>query len=152
PQAIEAEARVLAEQGAREITLLGQTVNSYHYRENDGRTTRLSDLLLRIHAISGIERIKFITNFPNDMTDDLLQAMRDLPKVSRYIHVPAQSGCDQVLSRMKRMYTVGQYEEMLARIRATIPRVAVSSDFIVGFCGEDDAAFARTVGLVERAR
>ena len=152
PRSIEAEARVLADQGAKEITLLGQTVNSYHYREADGRTSRLSDLLERIHAIPGIERIKFITNFPNDMTDDLLQAVRDLPKVSRYIHVPAQSGCDQVLKRMKRMYTVSYYEEMLARIRGTIPGVAVSSDFIVGFCGEDEESFGRTVGLVERAR
>ncbi|HKI19635.1 MAG TPA: tRNA (N6-isopentenyl adenosine(37)-C2)-methylthiotransferase MiaB, partial [Isosphaeraceae bacterium] len=152
PRLIEAEARALADGGAKEITLLGQTVNSYHYREDDGRTSRLSDLLARVHAIPGIERIKFITNFPNDMTDDLLQAVRDLPKVSRYIHVPAQSGCDQVLKRMKRMYTVSYYEEMLARIRDTIPDVAVSSDFIVGFCGEDEASFARTVGLVERGR
>ncbi len=152
PKVIEAEARVLADQGAKEITLLGQTVNSYHYHEDDGRASRLSDLLERIHAISGIERIKFITNFPNDMTDDLLQAVRDLPKVSRYIHVPAQSGCDQLLKRMKRMYTVSYYEEMLARIRTTIPGVAVSSDFIVGFCGEDEESFGRTVGLVERAR
>jgi tRNA-2-methylthio-N6-dimethylallyladenosine synthase len=152
PLSIEAEARALADQGAKEITLLGQTVNSYHYREADGRVSRLSDLLERIHSIPGIDRIKFITNFPNDMTDDLLQAVRDLPKVSRYLHVPAQSGCDQILKRMKRMYTVSEYEEMLARIRGTIPGVAVSSDFIVGFCGEDDESFGRTVALVERAR
>ncbi len=94
PAAIMAEARLLADQGVKEITLLGQTVNSYKYHEPDGRPCRLSDLLERIHDIAGIERIKFITNFPNDMTDDLLQAVRDLPKVSRYLHVPAQSGCD----------------------------------------------------------
>ena len=70
------------------------------------------------------------------MTDDLLQAVRDLPRVSRYLHVPAQSGCDEVLKRMKRMYTVASYEDMLARVRQTIPGVSVSSDFIVGFCGE----------------
>ena len=152
PAAILAEARLLADQGVKEITLLGQTVNSYRFREPDGRTLRLSDLLARIHEIEGIERIKFITNFPNDMTDDLLQAVRDLPKVSRYLHVPAQSGCDEVLKRMKRMYTVAFYEEMLARVRETIPGVAVSSDFIVGFCGETEASFERTVGLVERSR
>ena len=152
PAAILAEARLLADQGVKEITLLGQTVNSYHFREPDGRPWRLSDLLERIHDIDGIERIKFITNFPNDMTDDLLQAVRDLPKVSRYLHVPAQSGCDEILKRMKRMYTVASYEEMLARVRETIPGVAVSSDFIVGFCGETDASFERTVGLVERSR
>ncbi len=105
-----------------------------------------------MHDVAGIERIKFITNFPNDMTDDLLQAVRDLPKVGRYIHVPAQSGCDRVLKRMKRMYTAAFYEEMLARTRATIPDVAVSSDFIVGFCGEDEESFQKTVGLLERSR
>jgi tRNA-2-methylthio-N6-dimethylallyladenosine synthase len=146
------EARVLAGQGVKEITLLGQTVNSYKDRRPDGRVDRLSDLLAAIQEVEGVERIKFITNFPNDMTDDLLQAVRDLSKVCPYIHVPAQSGCDLVLKRMKRMYTVGFYEEMLARIRSTIPGVAVSSDFIVGFCGEDDASFERTVGLVERSR
>jgi tRNA-2-methylthio-N6-dimethylallyladenosine synthase len=152
PGVILAEARLLADQGVKEITLLGQTVNSYQYREPDGRCSRLSDLLDRIHAIAGIERIKFITNFPNDMTDDLLRAVRDLPKVSKYLHVPAQSGCDQILKRMKRMYTRAFYEEMLARTRATIPDVAVSSDFIVGFCGEDEPSFQRTVDLVRRSR
>jgi tRNA-2-methylthio-N6-dimethylallyladenosine synthase len=152
PASILAEAQLLADQGVKEITLLGQTVNSYRYRHPDGRTWRLSDLLARIHEIGGIERIKFITNFPNDMTDDLLQAVRDLPRVSRYLHVPAQSGCDEVLKRMKRMYTVAAYEEMLARARETIPSVAVSSDFIVGFCGETEESFRRSVGLVERSR
>ncbi len=121
PAVILDEARQLADQGVKEITLLGQTVNSYKYREADGRTARLSDLLARLHDIAGIERIKFITNFPNDMTDDLLQAVRDLPKVARYLHVPAQSGCDEVLKRMKRMYTVAFYDDMLARIRETVP-------------------------------
>ncbi len=152
PAAILGEARLLADQGVKEITLLGQTVNSYKYREPDGRIARLSDLLSRIGALPGIERIKFITSFPNDMTDDLLQAVRDLPVASRYIHVPAQSGCDAVLRRMKRMYTVGSYEDMLARMRETVPGVAVSSDFIVGFCGETEESFERTVRLVERAR
>jgi tRNA-2-methylthio-N6-dimethylallyladenosine synthase len=152
PAAILAEARLLADQGVLEITLLGQTVNSYQYQQPDGRCWRLSDLIEHIHDIPGIQRIKFITNFPNDMTDDLLQVVRDLPKVSRYIHVPAQSGCDQILKRMKRMYTVASYEEMLARTRETIPGVAVSSDFIVGFCGETEASFERTKGLVERSR
>jgi tRNA-2-methylthio-N6-dimethylallyladenosine synthase len=152
PASILAEARLLADQGVKEITLLGQTVNSYHYKEGDGRNCRLSGLLARIHDIEGIERIKFLTNFPNDMTEDLLKAVRDLPKVSRYLHVPAQSGCDTILKRMKRMYTVGFYEDMLSRARESIPDVAVSSDFIVGFCGEDEAAYERTVGLVTRSR
>ncbi len=152
PAAIVGEANLLASQGVKEITLLGQTVNSYRYREGDGRLVRLSDLLERIAGLDGIERVKFITSFPNDMTDDLLQAVRDLPAASRYIHVPAQSGCDSVLKRMKRMYTSGFYEDMLARMRETIPGVSVSSDFIVGFCGETEESFERTVRLVERAR
>ncbi len=145
PDAIVDEARQLADQGVKEITLLGQTVNSYSFTTPDGRTTRLSDLLARLHEIAGIERIKFITNFPNDMTDDLLQAVRDLPRVSRYLHVPAQSGCDEVLKRMKRMYTVALYDEMMHRIRETIPGCAVSSDFIVGFCGETEASFEKSM-------
>ncbi|MBX6311702.1 MAG: tRNA (N6-isopentenyl adenosine(37)-C2)-methylthiotransferase MiaB [Isosphaeraceae bacterium] len=152
PAAILEEAKRLADQGVKEITLLGQTVNSYKYREPDGRLSHLSDLLEQLHDLEGVRRIKFITNFPNDMTDDLLQAVRDLPKVSRYLHVPAQSGCDEVLKRMKRTYTVALYDEMMARIRETIPGVAVSSDFIVGFCGETEASFRKTVALVERSR
>ncbi|ODT98427.1 MAG: tRNA (N6-isopentenyl adenosine(37)-C2)-methylthiotransferase MiaB [Planctomycetes bacterium SCN 63-9] len=152
PDLIVAESRILADQGVKEIILLGQTVNSYAYKGPDGRITRLSDLLERIHEIQGILRIKFVTNFPNDMTDDLLLAVRDLPKVARYLHVPAQSGCDLVLKRMKRMYSVSFYEEMLAKTRETIPGVAVSSDFIVGFCGETEESFDRTMGLVERSR
>ncbi len=152
PEVIIEESKQLVEQGVKEITLLGQTVNSYKYTQPDGRTTRLSDLLLSLHEINGLQRIKFITNFPNDMTDDLLQAIRDLPKISRYLHVPAQSGCDEMLKRMKRMYTVALYDDMMARIRETTPDVAVSSDFIVGFCGETEASFQRSVALVERSR
>ncbi len=152
PRTIVDEARALVDQGVKEVTLLGQTVNSYKHVEGDGRTVRLSDLLARLHEIEGLERIKFITNFPNHMTDDLLEAVRDLPKVARYLHVPAQSGCDEMLRRMKRMYSVALYDDMLARIRETVPGVAVSSDFIVGFCGETEASFQRSMRLVERAR
>ena len=152
PGVIVEEARQLADQGVKEITLIGQTVNSYKFAEPDGRKARLSDLLERLHAIDGVERIKFITNFPNDMTDDLLRAVRDLPKVSRYLHVPAQSGCDEVLKRMKRGYNVALYDDMLQRIKETIPDAAVSSDFIVGFCGETEASFRKSLALVERAR
>ncbi|MCS7166532.1 MAG: tRNA (N6-isopentenyl adenosine(37)-C2)-methylthiotransferase MiaB [Gemmatales bacterium] len=151
PDEIYAEVRYLVEQGCKEITLVGQTVNSYHYRLGDGRIFRLSDLLYRLHDLPGLRRIKFITNFPRDMTDDLLQAVRDLPKVGRYLHVPAQSGCDLVLRRMKRMYTVAFYRDMLQRCRETIPGVAISSDFIVGFCGETEESFQRTCDLVANA-
>ena len=106
PAAILAEACLLADQGVKEITLLGQTVNSYQFPGTRRPPLPALRPAGRIHDIAGIERIKFITNFPNDMTDDLLQAVRDLPKVARYLHVPAQSGCDEILKRMKRMYTV----------------------------------------------
>jgi tRNA-2-methylthio-N6-dimethylallyladenosine synthase len=151
PDQILAEARVLADQGCKEITLIGQTVNSYRFTAG-GRTTRLSDLLYALHDIDGIQRLKFVTNYPKDMTDDLLQAVRDLPKCSPYLHVPAQSGSNDVLARMKRGYTVEDYREMLGRIRATILDAAVTSDFIVGFCGETDDDFQKTYDLVAECR
>jgi len=151
PEHIAAEVRQLAGEGCKEITLLGQTVNSYRFDRGDGRVERLSDLLLRIHDTPGIERIKFVTNFPRDMGDDLLDAVRDLPKACSYLHVPAQSGCDEVLKRMKRLYTAGYYRDMLARCRERVPGVAVSSDFIVGFCGETEESFEKTCDLVRTA-
>ena len=151
PQQILSEARVLAEQGCREITLLGQTVNSYKYTA-DGKTTDMTALLESLHEVDGIERIKFVTNYPKDMTERLLIAVRDLPKVSPYLHVPAQSGSDAVLKRMKRGYTIGDYMEMFERIESILPHAAVSSDFIVGFCGETDEDFEKSVALVERCR
>jgi tRNA-2-methylthio-N6-dimethylallyladenosine synthase len=150
PEHIVAEVRQLAAEGCKEITLLGQTVNSYRHAHGDGRQVRLADLLLLIHDTPGIERIKFITNFPRDMSDDLLDAVRDLPKVCSYLHVPAQSGCNDVLKRMKRLYTAEYYKEMLQRSRERVPGVAVSSDFIVGFCGETEESFERTCDLVRQ--
>jgi tRNA-2-methylthio-N6-dimethylallyladenosine synthase len=151
PEPIAAEVRQLAAEGCKEITLLGQTVNSYKYDLGDGRRFRLSDLLARVHDTPGIERIKFITNFPRDMTDDLLDAVRTLPKVCPYLHVPAQSGCNDVLRRMKRLYTVEYYRDMLARCRERVPGVTVSSDFIVGFCGETEESFSASCDLVASA-
>jgi len=151
PAAILAEARQLAGEGCLEITLLGQTVNSYKYRAGE-RIWHLCDLLDVLHGIDGIERIKFVTNYPKDMTNDLLAAVRDLPKCSKYLHVPAQSGSNAVLQRMKRGYTVEEYRDMLARTYETIPDVAVTSDLIVGFCGEDDEDFQQTVNLVRESR
>jgi tRNA-2-methylthio-N6-dimethylallyladenosine synthase len=151
PADILAEGRQLADEGCREITLLGQTVNSYRYRSGE-RTWRLSDLLAGLHEIEGLERIKFVTNYPKDMTDDLLSAVRDLPKCSKYLHVPVQSGANSVLGRMKRGYTVEEYREMLVRTYEWIPGVAVTSDFIVGFCGETEEEYQQTVELVRESR
>ncbi len=151
PDQIIAEAQVLAIQGCKEIVLLGQTVNSYRHVQGD-KTTRLSDLLQSLHTIDGIERIKFVTNYPKDMTRELLQTVRDLPKCSPYLHVPAQSGSDNILKRMKRGYTTADYYAMMERIKEIIPNAAVSSDFIVGFCGEREEEFQMTVEMVRRCR
>lgn len=151
PAQILQEARVLADQDCKEIILLGQTVNSYRFTA-DGETTNLSRLLQQLHEIPGIERLKFVTSYPKDMTEELLTTVRDFPKVMPYLHVPAQSGSDEVLKRMKRGYTVGDYMDMMERIERLLPHAAVSSDFIVGFCGETDEDFAKTVALVERCR
>jgi tRNA-2-methylthio-N6-dimethylallyladenosine synthase len=151
PEQIIGEAQILADQGCKEIILLGQTVNSYYHIDGAGET-RLADLLERIHSIDGIERIKFVTNYPKDMSQRLLETVRDLPKCSPYLHVPAQSGSDAVLKRMRRGYTVRDYLEMFERIEEILPEAAVSSDFIVGFCGETDSDFEGTVELLKRCR
>ena len=152
PDHLLAEVRLLVDQGCKEVTLIGQTVNSYVYDHGDGRRTRLSDLLSAMHDTAGLERIKFVTNYPRDMTDDLLDAVRELPKVCKYLHVPVQSGCDDVLKRMKRNYTADYYRDMLAKCREKVPGVAVSSDFIVGFCGETEESFQKTMDLVQESK
>ena len=151
PAHIWGEVRQLVDQGCKEVTLIGQTVNSYVYDHGE-RQTRLSDLIAGMHDVAGLERIKFVTNYPKDMTDDLLDAVRELPKVVKYLHVPVQSGCDDVLKRMKRNYTAGYYMDMLHRCREKVPGVAVSSDFIVGFCGETEESFAKSMDLVREAK
>jgi tRNA-2-methylthio-N6-dimethylallyladenosine synthase len=126
-------------------------VGSYRDRR-DGQTRRLADLLYLLHDIEGLARLKFVTNHPTDMTNDLLDAVRDLRKCSPYLHVPAQSGSNAVLARMKRGYTVESYIDMLVRTRARVPGAAITSDFIVGFCGETAADFAQTCKLVREAQ
>jgi tRNA-2-methylthio-N6-dimethylallyladenosine synthase len=152
PEEVLRETRILVGQGCKEVTLIGQTVNSYEYEHGDGRRTRLHDLLATLNDVPGLDRVKFVTNFPKDMSNDLLDAVRDLPKVCKYLHVPAQSGCDEMLKKMKRLYSVGEYREMLSRIRERVPEAAVSSDFIVGFCGETEASFQKSMDLVREAR
>ena len=152
PEQIVSEARVLAEQGCLEITLLGQTVNSYRYTSADGQTTNMAALLRQLHEVDGLQRIKFVTNYPKDMTTELLRTIHELPKISPYLHVPVQSGSDEVLQRMKRGYTVSDYRDMMARIREHLPEAAVSSDFIVGFSGETEAEFQQSVELLRECR
>jgi len=151
PAHIVEEVRRLADRGTREITLLGQTVNSYAYREG-GQLVRLPELLARVHDVAGIERIRFVTSYPGDFDLEILYAMRDLPKVCEYLHLPAQSGSDAVLRRMRRQYTIAQYLELVERARQIVPGIALAGDFIVGFCGETEEDFAKSVELVERVR
>ena len=151
PQEILDEVKSLADQGVLEITLIGQTVNSYRFKEGD-KTIRLADLLARMSEIDAIRRIRFVTNYPHGMDNALLQAVRDLPKVGKHLHVPAQSGSDAVLKRMKRNYTASDYRALVDRIYDTMPWASMTSDFIVGFCGETDEEFADTVDLVKYGR
>jgi len=145
------EAMMLADRGAKEITLLGQTVNSY-VSQDDGRELRFAELLERVSAVPGIERVRFVTNYPGDFTDDILQAMRNIPQVCEYLHIPAQSGSDAVLKRMRRQYSATQYVELIDRAREYVPGIAIASDFIVGFCGETESDHEETLKLIERCR
>jgi tRNA-2-methylthio-N6-dimethylallyladenosine synthase len=146
-----AEAKTLAAQGIKEITLLGQIVDRYGLDRVDERIN-LAGLLQRLHPIAGIERIRFLTSHPNWLTDELLQAVAELPKVCEHIEVPIQSGDDEILQAMRRGYTVRQYRELVALIRRTIPGVSIHSDIIVGFPGETDTHFQRTVDLLAELR
>jgi len=151
PKDIVNEVQHLSDQGVTRITLIGQTVNSYRYQEGE-KQVRLADLLYRIVDVDAVEQIDFVTNYPLGMDEDLLQAVRDLPKVSKHLHVPAQSGSDTVLKRMNRHYTAAHYREMTDRIYGTIPGATMTSDFIVGFCGETEEDFEQTVDLVKYCR
>ena len=134
--------RELAEHGYKEVTLLGQNVNSYGRKSP--RELTLAQLLSRLDAIPGLERIRFVTSHPKDLSDELIQAIRDLPKVCEHIHLPLQSGSDEVLRRMGRGYTVGWYLDRLDALRTAVPHISVTTDVMVGFPGESDDGFAAT--------
>jgi tRNA-2-methylthio-N6-dimethylallyladenosine synthase len=150
PAEVLAEVRSLAEQGVHEVTLLGQIVDRYGRDLQDGPT--LAGLLRLVHAVGGIERIRFLTSHPNWMTDELLDTVAELPKVCEHIEVPAQAGDDAILQRMKRQYTRDDYIRLIERIRERIPDVAIHTDIIVGFPGETDAQFQRTYDLLAEMR
>jgi tRNA-2-methylthio-N6-dimethylallyladenosine synthase len=144
---IEEEARRLADAGVREITLLGQNVNAYHGEAPDGRAVGLGNLLERLSRIDGLERLRYTTSHPCDMDDGLIAAHRDVPQVMPYLHLPLQSGSDRILSAMNRRHTGADYLAVVERIRAARPDIALSSDFIVGFPGETDGDFEKTLAL-----
>ena len=153
PGNIVEEVRMLVDAGAMEVTLLGQTINHYSYRHGDGRTTSFAELLHMVHeSAPGLRRLRFVTSFPRDFTDEALLAMRDCPRICRYLHVPAQSGSDRILKAMNRGYTAGQYLDFVERARSYMPDVSLASDFIVGFPTESQEDFAKTSELVRRCR
>ncbi len=144
-----AEMAHLAARGVREVTLLGQTVEAYGH-DLDG-TPDLGDLLRAVHDIEGIARLRFLTSYPKDMTERIVAAVAELPKVCESFYIPVQSGDDAVLERMRRGYTVAEYLEKLELIRRAVPDVAVLTDLIVGFCGETEAEFQSSYDLLANA-
>jgi tRNA-2-methylthio-N6-dimethylallyladenosine synthase len=147
------EVRRLADAGVQEVTLLGQTINHYRFEHGDGRVTSFAQLLHEVHeAVPHLPRLRFVTSFPRDFSDEALQAMRDCPRICRYLHAPAQHGSDRILKLMNRGYTSGQYREFLHRAREFMPDVSVASDFIVGFPTETDSDFDATVRILREGR
>ncbi len=145
------EIKRLAEHGTKEVILLGQTVNSYGKNLLEGRVP-FARLLKLINDIDGIERIRFTSPYPRDFRDDLIEAIATLPKVMEQVHLPLQSGDNEILKAMRRLYTVEQFEEIVHKLRERIPNIAITTDIIVGFPGETDEQFENTLKVVERIR
>ena len=157
PEAILNEIKELAQKGYKEITLLGQNVNSYMRveREKGECTSKINSfakLLKAVNEIKGIEIIRFISPHPKDFTDDVIEAIRDCDKVSKFIHLPLQSGSSKVLKAMNRVYTKEQYLDLVDKMKKTIPNVKFSTDIIVGFPGEDEQDFEDTLDVVRKVR
>lgn len=144
-----AECASLAAQGVREVNLLGQNVNAYRGALFDGGTADLALLIEYVAAIDGIDRIRFTTSHPVEFTDSLIEVYRRVPQLVSHLHLPVQSGSDKVLALMKRGHKAAEYKEKLARLREIRPNISFSSDFIVGFPGEEDADFEATMQLIE---
>ncbi|MEO8090044.1 MAG: tRNA (N6-isopentenyl adenosine(37)-C2)-methylthiotransferase MiaB [Gemmatimonadales bacterium] len=143
---VQREVRGLVEQGTTEVTLLGQTVNSYHDGEHD-----FADLLRAVGSVDGLRRIRFTSPYPTDFTPRVIEAIAITPAVCEHIHLPAQSGSNAVLRRMLRRYTRERYLEVVAELRHAVPGITISTDIIVGFPGETEEQFAATVSLVTEA-
>ena len=142
------EARQLAQSGAREITLLGQNVNAYHGDGPNGEPVTLGGLFHHLAEVEGIERLRYMTSHPRDMSADLIAAHADIEQLMPFLHLPVQSGSDRILAAMNRKHTADEYVKLIARVRAARPDIALSSDFIVGFPGETDADVEATIALI----
>ena len=151
PQQIFDEVARLVEQGVSEIVFVGQNVNSYEYSFN-GRILRLSDLIEVAGSIDGVERIRYTTSHPLDMTDDLIEVYGHVPQLVSQLHLPVQSGSNSILTRMKRNYSRELYIEVIEKLKHFRPNIKISSDFIVGFPGETDADFQQTMALIEEVK
>jgi tRNA-2-methylthio-N6-dimethylallyladenosine synthase len=144
------EVATLLRKGVREVTLLGQTVEAYGH--DLPQTPDLGDLMRAIHDLPGLERIRFLTSYPPDMTDRIVEAAAELPKVCEWFSLPVQSGHDDVLTNMRRGYTVAHFLDRIEKVRSVMPSVGITTDIIVGFPGETDAHFQATIDLLERVR
>jgi tRNA-2-methylthio-N6-dimethylallyladenosine synthase len=143
-----AEVAALAEQGVREVNLLGQNVNAYRGTMHDGETADLALLIRYVAAVDGIERVRFTTSHPVELSDALIEAYAEVPELVSFLHLPVQSGSDRILAMMKRGHTAVEYKAKIARLRRVRPGISISSDFIIGFPGETDADFEATMDLV----
>jgi len=151
PKTILQEARLLFEQGYREITLLGQNVNSYHFQEDkEGNAWSFPALMKAVAEIDPLLRVRFATSHPKDMSDELLEIIATFPNICKAIHLPAQSGSSEVLKRMNRKYTREDYLDRIAAIRRIMPECAISTDIIAGFCGETEEEHQETISLMKQ--
>ncbi|WP_083536480.1 tRNA (N6-isopentenyl adenosine(37)-C2)-methylthiotransferase MiaB [Steroidobacter denitrificans] len=142
------EVRQLAQQGVREVNLLGQNVNAYRGEMEDGTSCDLGTLIYCVAEVPGIERIRFTTSHPVEFNDSLIEAYRDVPQLANYLHLPVQAGSDRILAAMKRGYTALEYKQKIRKLRAVRPDISISSDFIVGFPGETARDFEATMNLI----
>lgn len=145
------EARLLADQGVREVTLLGQNVNAYHGVDESGEPASLAGLITELSRIGGMDRIRYMTSHPRDMTDDLIAAHVENEKLMPFLHLPVQSGSDRMLKAMNRGHKIAEYLALVARIRTVKPDMALSGDFIVGFPGETEEDFQATLDVAREA-
>jgi tRNA-2-methylthio-N6-dimethylallyladenosine synthase len=151
PESIVEECQKLVDQGFKEVMLLGQNVNSYG-KDKPEWSTLFHDLLCRLDAIKGLERIRFMTSHPIDITEDLMKAIRDLPSLCEFVHFPLQAGSNRILKKMHRIYTKEQYAEKVALLRQIVPNVSLGTDIIVGFPTETEEDFQETYDAIKTFR